>query len=201
MMLFYRIMRGLAAFVARSVVRVRVRGLENVPDTGACVIAANHIHALDPLLLAIVVRRPICFMAKEELLRVPVFGWLVRRVGVFPVKRGKVDVQAIRHSLEVLAKGGALGIFPEGTRSKTGEIQEALGGAAMLSARGGAVLIPAAIDGEYRIGGSLRLCIGQPVAFSSATPGKLTGDERSLVTKVLMERIAELRRQCLDESW
>lgn len=200
-MLFYRIMRAMAAFLAKFTVRIRVKGLENVPIAGPCVIAANHIHALDPLLLAIVVKRPICFMAKEEILHWPVFGWLVSKLGVFAVKRGKVDVQAVRHSLEVLSRGGALGIFPEGTRSKTGEVQEALGGAAMLSTRAAAVLIPAAIAGEYRLGGALKLNVGRPFVINSAVPGKLTADERAVGTRLLMEQIVELRRQCDEESW
>lgn len=200
-MVFYRIVRAIASLVVRLLTRFRVRGLANIPARGPCIIAANHFHALDPLMLAIAVRRPTCFMAKEEILRWPIFGWLVRRVGVFPVKRGKVDVQAFRRSLEILGRDGALGIFPEGTRSKTGEMQEALNGAALLSARTGSPIVPVALAGHYRLGGVVKVKIGPPIYIACATAGKPTPEERVAGTKLLTEHIAELLTQCKDESW
>lgn len=194
-MMLYRILCGLAGIVVRLLTRFEVRGVENIPPTGACVIAANHFHALDPLMLAIAVPRPVAFMAKEELFRWPVFGWLVRKVGVFPVKRGRVDVQAVRHSLEVLQQGGALGIFPEGTRSKSGEVQEAFGGAALLAARSGAVVVPVALSGRYRLGARFRVNVGKPIQIESAAPGRPTAEERSAGTRLLMQYISELLAQ------
>ncbi len=200
-MLFYHIVRGIGAFVVRMLIRIKVRGLENIPTKGSCVIAANHIHALDPVFLAIAVRRPICFMAKEELISWPVIGWLIQRLGVFPVKRGRVDVQAVRHALGVLRDGGVLGIFPEGTRSKSGEMQEAFGGAAMLSMRTGSALIPVALTGDYRLGGLIKVNVGQAISASAAIPGKPTSEERNAATGLLMRQIAELKRQLDEESW
>jgi 1-acyl-sn-glycerol-3-phosphate acyltransferase len=200
-MLFYHVVRGIGAFIARLLIRIKVQGLENIPTEGSCVIAANHIHALDPVFLAIAVRRPICFMAKEELMSWPVIGRLIRRLGVFPVKRGKVDMQAVRHALGILNRGAVLGIFPEGTRSKSGEIQEAFGGAALLSMRTGATLIPVALAGDYRLGGSIRINVGRAISISAAIPGKPTSEERNAATSLLMQRIAELKRQLSEESW
>lgn len=200
-MVFYRVVRTIASWIVGLLVRFRVHGFANIPASGPCIIAANHFHALDPLMLAIAVRRPTCFMAKEEILHWPIFGWLVRKVGVFPVKRGKVDVQSFRHSLLILRQGGALGIFPEGTRSKTGEMQEALNGAALLAGRTGAPIVPVALAGSYHLGGLFMVNVGKPIYITCAIAGKPTPDERAAGTKLLMQHIAELLAECKTESW
>jgi 1-acyl-sn-glycerol-3-phosphate acyltransferase len=200
-MKFYRALRTLVVFLVSLLTRFRVRGANNIPHEGPCIIAANHFHALDPVMLAVAVKRPVHFMAKEEIFHWPVVGWIARRAGVFPVKRGKVDVQAVRQSLELLAEGGIVGIFPEGHRSKTGEMQEALNGAALLSARSGAPIIPVALSGRYRPAAKFKVNIGQPMQIESETAGRPTALERAAGTKLLMQNIALLLEQCREESW
>ena len=156
-MRLYRCLHAVATWLFPRLMRLHCRGLEYIPVEGPFIIAANHFNALDPVMLAITVQRPIHFMAKTELIQTPILGGLLRRLGVFPVKRGHIDVAAVRQALRVLDEGKILGIFPEGTRSNTGELQEAFAGVAMFAARADVPIVPVALYGEYRLGAVFRL--------------------------------------------
>ncbi len=105
--------------------RTRVYGRENIPAEGAVILAANHASNIDPPLMASLIERPVSYMAKIELFENPIFGAAIRRCHAFPVKRGESDRGAIKAAVTVLKEGRVLGLFPEGTRSKTGELQKA----------------------------------------------------------------------------
>ncbi len=90
-------------------------------------------------------------MAKEELFKIPVFGWVIKKFKAFPVKRGNADRAAIRFAINLLEKGEILGIFPEGTRSKTGQLGEIGQGAALIIAKSGAAVVPTALIGTDKI--------------------------------------------------
>lgn len=195
-MRLYRFLRKVLAWLVPRLVHLRTQGLDNIPEDGPFIIAANHIHALDPVIVAVIVPRHISFMAKEEVMRSRLLGWLVKQVGSFPVKRGKADIQAIRQALKVLAEGRVLGIFPEGTRSKTGEMQAAFEGTALLAARAQVPIVPVALHGQYRLGGTFRVNVGDPIRIASAIAGKPTAEERRQGTKLIMQRIATLLAEC-----
>lgn len=195
-MRLYRVLRRVVAWLVPRIMRFRPQGLENIPADGPFIIAANHIHALDPVIIAITVPQHVSFMAKEEVMRSRLLGWLVKHVGSFPVKRGKADISAIRQALKILAQGNVLGIFPEGTRSKTGEVQSAFAGTAMLAARADAPIVPVALYGRYRLGSTFCINIGKPVRIESAVPGKPNAEERAQGTELLMQRIADLLEEC-----
>jgi len=156
--LFFKLTRGF-----------QVSGQENVPKRGPVVLIANHTSYLDPPALGVASPRRVYFMAKEELFRIPLFGWLLKGLGAFPVKRGTPDRRAFKRALAVLAAGNVLGIFPEGTRSKTGELGPAEEGAAVLALRSGAPVVPAGITGT-RGSGPIRVAFGPPVDTSDLDP-------------------------------
>jgi 1-acyl-sn-glycerol-3-phosphate acyltransferase len=147
----YVIVRGLLALFMRLWFRVRVSGAEHVPAEGAAIIAPNHKSFLDAFFVGLATRRRVRFMAKEELFRGPL-GWLFVRLGAFPVRRGKADAEALETSQAILAQGGVLVVFPEGTRV---EEPDALGsphhGAGRLSLASGAPIVPAAIAGTSKL--------------------------------------------------
>ena len=130
---------------------LKVYGVRNVPRTGGVLVVTNHQSLLDPLLLGVQHGRGMSYMAKSELFRNRFFGGLIRRLGAFPVKQGSGDVGAIRETVSRLQEGRMLNIFPEGSRSETGEIGPMLPGAALVIRRmgPGVKVIPAAIDGSY----------------------------------------------------
>ncbi len=131
--------------------RLRVTGREHVPRIGGCVIAANHASYLDPPIIGTAMRfRAVRFMARESLFRNRIFGGFLRKVLVIPLSRERGDVGALRQGIATLKAGGALGVFPEGTRTPDGELQPAKGGIGFLIAKAGAPVVPVYIDGSYR---------------------------------------------------
>lgn len=134
--------------------RWRIEGLEHVPESGAVIVVSNHLANADPLLLAAAFPRALHFMAKKEAFEVPIIPHVIRRVGTFPVDRGKADRRAIRRAEATLAQGVAVGMFPEGTRSATRALSRAYPGAALLALRTGAPVLPVAITGSERLPGN-----------------------------------------------
>jgi 1-acyl-sn-glycerol-3-phosphate acyltransferase len=135
----------------RPFLKLTIIGLENVPPQAPFLFVANHLHNADPILFEIVLKRPVHFMAKQELFRNPILAWLIRRMGTFPVDRGRPDRAAIRHAEALLANGVPVGMFPEGTRSTTGALRPAFPGAGLIAIRARVDVLPAAIIGTEHL--------------------------------------------------
>jgi 1-acyl-sn-glycerol-3-phosphate acyltransferase len=152
--LFSRFSGAVLRVAAALLARVTVEGLEHLPAEGPVLVICNHASNADGMLLmAFVVpamKRPMGWLGKEEALRWPLFGWGMRQNGVFGVRRGAGDLEAFKVAKKVLDDGGVLTIFPEGTRSPTGALQEAKAGATVLAIRSGAPILPIAIVGSHR---------------------------------------------------
>jgi 1-acyl-sn-glycerol-3-phosphate acyltransferase len=133
----------------------RLEGLENVPRQGAALVVANHCSNLDPLFVGYAVGhrtdRLVHFMAKEEMRRWPVIGFLARSAGVFFVRRGEGDRAAQRIALDLLADDRMVGVFPEGTRSRDGQLRDGRAGAALLAIRTGVPILPVGLAGTNAI--------------------------------------------------
>lgn len=178
--------------------RTRVYGRENIPAEGAVILAANHASNIDPPLMASLIERPVSYMAKIELFENPIFGAAIRRCHAFPVKRGESDRGAIKAAVTVLKEGRVLGLFPEGTRSKTGELQKAEAGVALIAAMTGAPIVPVAILNSHRIfanGGlipQLRIMYGVPISFHGDRKSKEALDAFSAE---IMVHIAQMKEE------
>ena len=128
---------------------LKVYGLDNVPRKGGALIVSNHQSYLDPALLGAQLRRPMSYMGKSELFKNPALGWLFRKLGAFPVRQGAGDVRAIKETVHRLREGRILNIFPEGSRTETGQIMPMEPGAALVVRKAGVPIVPAAIVGSY----------------------------------------------------
>lgn len=178
----------------RLLVRWRVDGIERVPAEGAVIVCGNHYHWMDPVAVACALRRPVHFMAKEELFRFRPFGALLRIAGAYPVRRGAADRSALKTTLELLAQGEVVGIFPEGTRSKTGELGKAEPGVGLFAHRARVAVLPFGIAGSYRPFRSLSIVFGQPMRFDGLYDQKLRSEQvLKAITEPVMAEVAALR--------
>jgi 1-acyl-sn-glycerol-3-phosphate acyltransferase len=146
----YAILKPLTVAVTRVLFRLEARGAEHVPKTGPVLLVANHSSNLDSPLIGAVTPRPLSFLAKAELFRLPLLGSLIRRLNARPVRREGGDAGALRTALRILEGGGVLLMFPEGTRGSEGMLREPRPGAAMLAVRSGAAVVPVFIQGTGR---------------------------------------------------
>lgn len=146
----------------------RVQGLENLPAEGGFILCINHMSALDPLYISTRIprRRNMYFLCKKEVFDVPLLGRVVRGLGGIPVDRGHADLNAVRTAMKVLKEGFGLGIFPQGTRSRDNRPTPMLNGASMIALRGGVPVIPAYIDGPYRLFRRSDIFFGAPLDLS-----------------------------------
>ena len=199
--MIYRLTWLLCRAFFRLFLRWKIRGAGNVPARGPVILASNHVSNLDPPVVAVGIWRPCEFMAKEELFHHPLVGWYLRQLGAFPVKRGTADRASLKHSLETLEAGRALGMFPEGTRSDTGELQEPEIGVGMIVCRSGAPVVPVYVSGTDRAmpkGGGLRLVpisvtYGEPLRFDLPEGAKPGREEYEDAARRIMAAIAALR--------
>ncbi|MDQ0976139.1 1-acyl-sn-glycerol-3-phosphate acyltransferase [Neobacillus niacini] len=191
-MTFYSFARSVVAGVFKPWYRIEVSGLEYFPKEGGVLLCTNHIHNFDPLVVGITAPRPVHFMAKEELFKVPVLGNIVRKCNAFPVKRGKGDRESLRAGLKVLKDGNVFGLFPEGTRSKTGEIGKGLSGAGFFALRSEADVVPCAIIGPYKSLKTLKVVYGKPIAMDEMRAVKASAEQ---VTELIMSEIDKLIKE------
>ena len=195
----YFLVRVPCWFLFRVLLRWQVSGLENVPAGGA-IIAPNHQSFWDIPLVGIALRqRRVHFMAKSELFQNPVFAWVIRSLLAFPVKRGAPDRSAIRYAIEKLTEGDLVTIFPEGTRSKTGNLGAPEAGLSLIAAKAGVPVVPVAICGTREI--FSKTCLFPQISIHFAEPvllGELQGSEAGVkvdVGMVVMEKIAAVLAQ------
>ncbi|MGE5509511.1 MAG: lysophospholipid acyltransferase family protein [Chitinophagales bacterium] len=208
--MLYWVAWGILRLVNRLFFRWQVSGSENFPATGGAILASNHVSALDPFIAGTAIRRKVHFMAKEEIFASsPLVAFLARNVGAFPVRRGEADRQAIRTALHLLGSGEVVGIFPEGTRSQDGQLQQAQTGIAFLARKGKIPVVPVAVCGTEAIlpkGAKLprparvKVFIGRPLyaedetAPSTGEPGAQHDSLRRFSDRV-MEEIARLQAE------
>jgi 1-acyl-sn-glycerol-3-phosphate acyltransferase len=186
---FYQFAKAVVSSVLKPLYRIEVIGEDHIPKEGPVLICANHINNLDPPVVGITSPRPIHFMAKAELFKVPVLKGIVKNLNAFPVKRGMGDREALRKGLAILNDNQVLGIFPEGTRSKDGKLGKGLAGAGFFALRTKAAVIPCAIIGPYKPFKKLKVVYGPPINMETLREKKASAEE---ATEVIMSHIKEL---------
>lgn len=190
-----RILRPVLTFVYR----VKITGREHVPDSGPCILAANHVSVMDGFFLGIAVTRQVRFMAKAELHRVPIVKQILEGAGAFPVERGADAGRAIAAGVTLLEQGAVVGVFPEGT-SLPDRKRGYKRGAARLALATGAPLVPVALVGTHltleprthrvRLP-QVRIVIGEPIIVPRQEP---TEEAATQLTARLQAAIEELSR-------
>ena len=174
----------------------RVSGLENVPAQGGFILCCNHCSNRDPFYLGTYIpTRTLYFMAKIELFRFKPFAAFFRALGSFPVDRGHSDLNALRTALKLIREGHCLAIFPQGTRIKNNARTPMLEGVSILALRSGAPVIPAYIDGPYRLFRPTRIAIGPPVNLDDF-PRRMDADTLNRATRRIEDAVWALKDCC-----
>jgi 1-acyl-sn-glycerol-3-phosphate acyltransferase len=202
---FIRVVAFFARTVVRCLTRVTVEGaFDRIPREGPLIIASNHLSNADGVILGgwLTPRlgRRIHWLGKREMVEWPILGPIARAGSVHPVDRGAADVEAFRLAQRILDEGHVLVVFPEGTRSTTGGLQEAKDGLALLALRSGAPILPVGVSGTDRFwprhsvprpGGRVGLRVGEPFRLSDIVPEGLDRKTaKRLATQAIMARIA-----------
>ena len=170
--LIYWLVRGVLQPFFHLYFRLSRIGREHIPDEGPVILASNHRSFLDPFIIATIARRPLYYVAKEELFERPFAGWLLNHLGAFPVRRGESDADMIDTATAILGRGDAVLIFPEGTRIRPGALGRPRRGVGRLALETGAPVVPVAIIGteSIRTGWRIRphkvrVRVGRPLTF------------------------------------
>lgn len=183
-------------FISRTFFRlfykVVIVDKDKIPENAGVLLCSNHIHYLDPPLVGAFINRQTRFMAKAELFDAPILKGLLPKLGAFPIRRGMSDRQALRTGLKLLKEEELIGVFPEGTRSKTGELGEGLAGVGFFALRSQAYVVPCAVIGSYKLFSTLKIVYGDPVNMNALREQKASPEE---ATKEIMNGIQSLLDQ------
>lgn len=148
--LMWKALQGICRIATSLMFELKVYGKQHIPPSGGVLIVANHQSYLDPIVLAVQLYRPVSFLAKSELFKNAFFGWLIRNLNAFPVRQGAGDVGAMKETIRRLQQGHMLVIYPEGSRSDTGDLLPIASGAALVIRRAGVPVVPAIIEGSFQ---------------------------------------------------
>jgi len=196
---YYTVVKIVLTPLLKIFLGLRIRNADRVPMKGGIIVAANHVSNFDPVVMGAAVPRQLAFLAKIELFRIPIFSGLLRRLDAIPLRRHTADRGALLEAIRVLQNRRALLMFPEGTRSKTGEIQEGKRGVAMLAVKNRVPIMPVHISGTFRFLPSLwrrRVVVrfGRPMTVEPFLKLRLSSKEKYYrIGEEIMKRIKELR--------
>lgn len=192
-MSFYTIVKNVAKGLLKLVYRIEVSGIENIPLEESLIACSNHINFLDPPLVAVILPRNISFMAKKELFKNKLLGYILNKLGTFPVDREGNDLTAIKNSLKILNKGQVLGIFPEGTRVSEMNLENVKAGVGMLSIKSKSPVVPIFIESTYKPFSKIKVTIGEVLCFDEYYNRKLSTDEYLDISRTIMKEIYNLK--------
>ncbi|MDY6854927.1 MAG: lysophospholipid acyltransferase family protein [Thermodesulfobacteriota bacterium] len=198
--MLYNISKIILSLFFHSYIRLKVVGHRNIPDSGGVILAPNHISYLDPILIALAVKRRVYSMAKEELFKNTFSRFVMINLNAFPVRRGRLDRYTLNRSLAVLHHGNVLNVFPEGTISLSGNTLEGKQGVAWLVLKTNVPVVPVKIIGSDRLlpdgkafpkMGRASVIFGKPINIDSKDHKHR--EKRRIITHTIMEEIERLK--------
>lgn len=194
-MYLYNVIKAIVGTLFRLVYRIEVHGKENIVKEGRVVLCSNHISNLDPIILSIVFPRQVSWMAKKQLFNNKILSYFLTKIGTFPVDREESDLSAIKNALKVLKKEGVLGIFPEGTRVKGINLENAKPGIALISIKSHSPVLPVYIEGNFKPFSKIKVYFGNPIDFSKNYDRKLNKEDYLLFSKEILQSIYSIKNK------
>lgn len=197
MMDLYKFGRLVCRAFIKIAFNVSTTGKENLPESGNFILCSNHRTYMDPIFIGLNIKQKLTFMAKQELFEKPVLGFVIKRLGAFPVSRGKGDTGAVDTAIKSVKDGKVLAIFPEGTRSRDGELLRFKSGAALVAHKTGADIVPACICFEGKLSFRKKVIVrfGKPVSNEELGITGQMATELKNASKLLQSRVQELHSQ------
>ena len=190
--MFYAVIKVIAMIVFAPFMPRKVIGRENIPAEGGFVLAMNHRSNLDVIAGGLSCPRQLHFMAKKELFKNRLLGWLFKKLNAFPLDRKGNDLKAIKTALSLLKSGEVLGIFPEGTRVRRGENVDAKAGVSMLALRARVPVVPGVIVGEYKLFHRVYVIFGKPVSLEKYYDEKLSNEQLQQISEEILGEIKKM---------
>lgn len=203
--LVWRSLQAVARVLTTLLFDLKVYGRQHVPPRGGVLIVSNHQGNLDPVVIAVQLRRPLNYIAKSELFENGGAAWILRAVNAFPVRQGAGDVGAVKETIRRLQEGHLLNIYPEGSRTPDGEIAALQNGVALIIRRARVPVVPAVIVGSYEAWPihrkvfqpwPVRVRYGPPMDLAGMQPEEII----TTVDRTLREMFDHLRRECCSHS-
>jgi len=188
--MFFRFFRRLGWLIGHILYTFEVTGIENVPKEGAFLLCSNHIHAFDPVALAIFMKRDMHFMAKAELFRNRVLRFFMRGWNAYPVNREITDLEAFRTTIKLLKGGQPVLIFSQGTRMK--EFENAKSGVAVFAIKTGTPIVPVGISGSYAFRTKIRINFGAPIPVDKYEGKKANPENIDELMQIVVEKVTAL---------
>lgn len=191
--LIYWFANGIVKFYLKLFRKFTIYGTENIPQEGSLILAGNHTSAFDPPIMGVAFpKRKVRFMAKKELFKPGFINWFLRQLGAFPINRGRADIEAMKTAFGILREGGVLGVFPEGTRQKVGEIGKAQPGAIMIALKAKAPILPCGLSNASGGKKPVIARFGKPIYLDDYYGRKLSKEEVAEVGELIMNEIGKL---------
>ncbi|MDR1914614.1 MAG: 1-acyl-sn-glycerol-3-phosphate acyltransferase [Clostridiales bacterium] len=190
--MLYEVCKFIGFFVFHLVYRIKVTGLDNIPKDGGVIICANHANSLDPVFLALKIKRKLRFIAKKELFENKGLAWFFKKMGAFPVDRRTTDMTAYKTAIKLLLNGEALLLFTQGTRKKTIDLKDSKSGVAFFGIKAQSPIVPVGIVSEYKLFSKVRIHIGRPITLERYNGAKLKTELLNEITEETVRQIIRL---------
>ena len=192
-MSFYNFMLKLFSIFSRTFFKFEVIGAENIPSEGNLIIAANHKSNLDPIFVASAVnkKRKMTAIAKEELFKNKILAKILNKVEIIPINRQNPGLGTIKRILKYIKNDYALVMFPEGTRSKTDDFNNAKAGLSLFATKAKAEIVPCTIYSSYKLFKPAKIYFGKPISLEEYYKQKLTSEDRERISGEVMDIIKQ----------
>lgn len=192
-MSFYNFMLKLFNIFSRTFFKFEVIGTENIPSEGNLIIAANHKSNLDPIFVASAVnkKRKMTAIAKEELFKNKILAKILNKVEIIPINRQNPGLGTIKRILKYIKNDYALVMFPEGTRSKTDDFNDAKAGLSLFATKAKAEIVPCTIYSSYKLFKPAKIYFGEPISLEEYYKQKLTSEDHERISGEVMDIIKQ----------
>ena len=187
--LFYGFVRVLFKILLSIFFRIKVYGVENIPKEGPALFISNHPGVLDMFFVGYSVKTPIHYMAKSELFKSKLLGFILKKLGAYPVRRGAGDIASVKMSYDFLQNGEFLGIFPEGTRVGKQKNIKPSKGAAVFAIKSQAIIQPVALDINYSLFGKANIIYGKPYKLNLDKDMNYEKEDLTKISKEIMDNV------------